>query len=334
MPFMELANIIETGKIRPAMKCQLLLLLSLFTLPLCAQSQPPTEAKQKQAHHTSMSDEDFLCFMTRLLIPSKGFEQQYHDTEDALQAVQAAAEAFLPAAKEAYLAQMEWAQHSVSILMEDSPQSCSQALEIYRCELQQVWLRDLSWLYENCLYPFSEPEQPVPFNKQEPLEHPAMTDSGIFELWEERVGSCNSSSAVYRAQARLGLDINTRRAQIMADFIRQALAADDETADHPYIMFDHEFLTCKSISSSPSLRELSPDILDERMERYRHKLVNLFNHAEEKWLTYIEQAANLYCPVAIDRGSCTILEEARLINRLVIHHDMWLQRLLRPIREK
>lgn len=331
---MELENIIKTAKIRPVMKCQHLLLLSLLTLPLCAQSYPPTEAQQKQALHTSMSDEDFLNFITRLLIPSKGYEQQYNNTEEAQLAVQAAAEAFLPAAKEAYLAQMEWAQHSVSILMVDSPRGCSQALEIYRRELQQAWLRDLSWLYENCLYPFDEPEQPVPFNNQEQLDDSAMADSDIFELWADRVGTCDNSSAVCRSQATLGLNINTRRAQMTADFIRQALAADDETADHPYIMLDYEFLTCKRISGSSGLRELPVDILDERMGRYRHKLVNLFDQAEKKWLLYIEQAANLYCPVAIDRGSDTILEEARLINRLVIHHDMWLQRLLRPIREK
>ncbi len=316
------------------MKCQHLLLLSLLTLPLCAQSHPATEAKQEQALHTHMSDEDFLNFLTRLLIPSKGFEQQYHDSEEAQQAVQAAAEAFLPAAKEAYLAQMEWAQHSVSILTGDFPRECSQALEIYRCELQLAWLRDLSWLYENCLYPFDEPEQPIPFNNQEPLDHPAMADSDIFERWAARVGTCDNSSAVLREQATLGLDINTRRAEITADFIRQALAADNETTDHPYIMFDHEFLTCKRISCSPALRELPADILDERMEHYRHKLVTLFDQAEEKWHSYLEQAANLYCPVAIDRGSDTHLEEDRLINRLVIHHDMWLQRLLYPMREK
>ena len=330
---MGLENIIKTAKIRPAMKCLHLLLLFLLTLPLCAQSHQPTEAQQKQALHTSMSDEDFLNFITRLLIPSKGFEQQYNNTEEAQHAVQAAAEAFLPVAKEAYLAQMEWAKHSVSILMGDSPQECSHVLEIYRCELQQAWMRDLSWLYENCLYPFSKPEQ-VPFNNQETFDDSAMADRDIFELWAERVGTCANSSTVLREQAALGLDINSRRAQMTADFIRQVLAADDETADSPYIMLDYEFLTSKRISSSPDLRDLPVDMLDERMESYRHKLVNLFDQAEEKWHSYIEQASNLYCPVAIDRGSATFLEEARLINRLVIHHDMWLQRLLRPIREK
>ena len=132
------------GKIQAIMKLRHFLLLPLLALPLYAQTQTAVESKQEQACRTHMSDEDFLNFLTRLLIPQEGYEQQYNSPEEAQQAVQAAAEAFLPAAREAYLAQIEWAQHSVSIISGDYPQECAQALEIYRRELQLAWMRDLS----------------------------------------------------------------------------------------------------------------------------------------------------------------------------------------------
>ena len=187
-------------------------------------------------------------------------------------------------------------------------------------------------MYENCLYPFDNPEAPIPFNNQEQPDLPDIESCDIFEAWEERVANCDNSSAALRAQAPLGLELNTQRATVTANFIRQALVADEETANQPYIMFDHEFLTCRRISCSPSLSEIPSKMLDERMDAYRQKLVDLFDKAEEKWQAYIEQAANLCCPVAIDRGTGTSLEEAKLTNRLVIHHDMWLQRLLAPMR--